>query len=61
MVYFQISGITNLKNLFFIGMAKPAGSTTERYKIKDFSENEIAQRLINVVSFSYTFEIMNKK
>jgi hypothetical protein len=42
-------------------MAKPAGSTTERYKIKDFSENEIAQRLINVVSFSYTFEIMNKK
>jgi hypothetical protein len=30
-------------------MSKPNGSTTERYRIKDFSPKEIAQRLVNVV------------
>lgn len=33
-------------------MSKPQNSTTERYRIKDFSEEEIAQRLTNVVSIN---------
>ena len=32
-------------------MTKPPGLTTERYKVKDFSDiAEISQRLVNVVS-----------
>jgi hypothetical protein len=31
-------------------MGKPERISNERYKLKDFSEEEIKQRLINVVS-----------
>ncbi len=35
-------------------MTKPSGSTTERYKVKDFPIAEINQRLISVVSIMST-------
>ncbi len=41
---------------FYLGMSKPPGSTTERYRLEDFSEDQIDQRLINVVRFSIPSE-----
>lgn len=36
-----------------LGMRKPIGGTTERYRVKDFQRDEIDQRLKYVVSFYF--------
>jgi len=48
--FIGLSGYYYVFNNLAHGMSRPNGSTTERYKLKDYSEKEISDRLINVVS-----------
>lgn len=50
--FIGLSGYYYIFNNLAFRMSKPAGATTERYRIKDFSEKEIAERLTNVVSIN---------
>lgn len=55
--FIGLSGYYYIFNNLALRMSRPPGATTERYRIKDFTQQEIAGRLTNVVSIQSLISI----